>query len=140
MLASAVDRCRDAIDEAVAMYRTRWERSVLASLADDGVADIRASGGTDPLTKKQRYTCKKWYERATAAVVAEVQWSREITVTDAAVRRQFLDAVTEATLERFQQMERIVRGREWSTRPSKWLQVQVDPQSLRAAVNNLFIR
>ena len=116
VLASNIERC---VDE----FRSSWE-SLFPSVSEDptlsSVADMKYD--ETPLSKSQRFAVKLWYGEVNRALKRKLEDGGVHVVIDTPIRSQLIDIATEIVTEKLEDMEGILGGKQWSTRPKKWMQ------------------
>ena len=77
--------------------------------------------GTDePLSKYQRLAVKHWYHEVCSGLKRKISDSTVHTTRNAKIRSELIDCAIEVVDAKFQEMEELLDGKEWSKRPQRW--------------------
>eukprot|EP00758_Cryptobia_borreli_P006135 Tbor_TRINITY_DN5090_c0_g1::TRINITY_DN5090_c0_g1_i1::g.14075::m.14075 len=113
----SVDLLQGEISGLIASYEKTWESCFPSP------PSVQSSG---PFSKKERMTLKKHHKTIRKQLMKAIGAARHHVVQDSKMKLLLVEKAKSAVYNGFQQLENVcVRGREWSTRPLKWLKNDV---------------
>jgi hypothetical protein len=126
LVANIIDQLSASIEWRMDEYRSAWE-TLFPSINDDpvlaSVADMKYD--ETPLSKTQRYAVKLWYGETDRALKRKIAEGCAHVVLDTPIRSQLISMATEVVREKLEEMLDLLGGKDWSTRPGKWMQRSV---------------
>lgn len=123
IMRGVVQFLEDIRDEHVEKYCESWGGpAIFPPLEeDDALRELEAERSDESLlSKEQRMAVKLWYREVADRLSRRLSHGSVHVVMDAGIRSALIDGASNHVLEKFEEMEDVLRGREWSTQPLKW--------------------
>lgn len=80
----------------------------------------------DILSKEQRNAVKHWYGKMSTALRRKVDEGTVHVIMDARVRTELINRAVTVVEEKLRAMENLLEGKRWSSRPLKWMRLDVE--------------
>jgi hypothetical protein len=126
LVANIIEQLADNIQARVEEYRAGWE-ALFPALFDDPVLESIQDLDTDaPLSKTQRFAVKLWHGAVDRELKRRIAEGCVHVVLDTPRRAELIGIACDVARDKLEDMARLLDGREWSTRPAKWMQRTVE--------------
>ncbi|EPY31961.1 hypothetical protein STCU_03062 [Strigomonas culicis] len=101
-------------------YGLSWEGCFPNPMENESLASIPCDESI-PLRKSQRAAVKRWHADVTASLTGKIRDCKAQAVMDSNVRLRLIEAAVFFCQEQFKDMESVLLGRTWSSRPQRYM-------------------